>query len=110
MAACSSEPELLVSEKLIQMMTFIQMILGFLSLNCFSVAVFGLGTLIYDGLEFGAFLEITQDSPCHTPLRGINPVLHAIFVFLQMYFVFISARVSYFYFYQHLVMCGGVCV
>jgi hypothetical protein len=56
---------------------------------------FGLGTMIYDGLEFGAFLEVPTDSPCFALLRGLNPVLHAAFVFLQMYFIFISARVPY---------------
>jgi hypothetical protein len=56
---------------------------------------FGLGTMIYDGLEFGAFLEVPPDSPCFALLRGLNPVLHAAFVFLQMYFIFISARVSF---------------
>ena len=49
--------------------------------------------MIYDGLEFGAFLEVPPDSPCFAMLRGLNPVLHAIFVFLQMYFIFVSARV-----------------
>lgn len=56
---------------------------------------FGLGTMIYDGLEFGAFLEVPSDSPCFALLRGLNPVLHAAFVFLQMYFIFISARVFF---------------
>ncbi|KAI9561301.1 hypothetical protein GHT06_012257 [Daphnia sinensis] len=55
---------------------------------------FGLGTMIYDGLEFGAFLEVPSDSPCFALLRGLNPVLHAAFVFLQMYFIFISARLN----------------
>lgn len=50
--------------------------------------------MIYDGLEFGAFMEIPSDSPCYALLRGVNPVLHAVFVFFQMYFVFVSARVS----------------
>lgn len=49
--------------------------------------------MIYDGLEFGAFLEIPPDSPCFALLRGLNPILHAAFVFFQMYFIFVSARV-----------------
>lgn len=63
---------------------------------------FGLGTMIYDGLEFGAFLEVPRDSPCFALLRGINPVLHAAFVFLQMYFIFISARVFPFFFHTFI--------
>ncbi len=54
---------------------------------------FGLGTMIYDGLEFGAFLEVPPESPCFALLRGLNPILHASFAFLQMYFIFVSARV-----------------
>lgn len=65
---------------------------GSLFLRAGAVA-FGLGTMIYDGLEFGAFLEVPPDSPCFALLRGVNPLLHAAFVFLQMYFIFISARV-----------------
>jgi len=32
--------------------------------------VFGLGVMIYNGLEFGAFFEIPQDSPCYAVLLG----------------------------------------
>jgi hypothetical protein len=67
---------------------------GSLFLRAGAVA-FGLGTMIYDGLEFGAFLEVPPDSPCFALLRGLNPLLHAVFVFLQMYFIFVSARVPY---------------
>ena len=49
--------------------------------------------MIYDGLEFGAFMEVPKDSPCFSLVRGLNPLLHATFVFLQMYFIFVSARV-----------------
>ncbi|XP_057371829.1 uncharacterized protein LOC130692779 [Daphnia carinata] len=66
---------------------------GSLFLRAGAVA-FGLGTMIYDGLEFGAFLEVPPDSPCFALLRGINPLLHAAFVFLQMYFIFVSARLN----------------
>lgn len=57
------------------------------------LSAFGLGTVIYDGLEFGAFLEKPRDSPCFLMLKGVNPILHATFAFLQMYFIFVSARV-----------------
>lgn len=60
------------------------------------LTAFGLGTVIYDGLEFGAFLETPQDSPCFSILKGVNPILHATFAFFQMYFIFISARVIHF--------------
>jgi hypothetical protein len=41
-----------------------------------------LSTLIYDGLEFGAFMEVPSDSPCFSLLRGVNPVLHAVFALI----------------------------
>lgn len=56
--------------------------------------VFGVGTVIYDGLEFGAFVESPADSPNSHLLLGVNPILHAILTFLQMYFIFISARLN----------------
>lgn len=55
---------------------------------------FGLGTMIYTGLELGAFFEIPFTSPCHQILRGVNPLLQMIFTFMQMYFIFMNARVS----------------
>ena len=54
---------------------------------------FGLGTMIYNGLELGTFFEIPWNSPCYQVLRGINPILQMIFTFSQMYFVFMNARV-----------------
>ena len=56
-------------------------------------AAFGLGTMIYIGLEFGTFFEIPFTSPCHQILRGVNPLLQMIFTFMQMYFVFMNSRV-----------------
>lgn len=50
--------------------------------------------MIYVGLEIGSFFEIPFDSPCHHILIGVNPLLQMIFTFMQMYFVFMNARVS----------------
>lgn len=49
--------------------------------------------MIYVGLELGSFFEIPFDSPCHQILRGVNPLLQMIFTFMQMYFIFMNARV-----------------
>lgn len=62
-------------------------------LVCFSA--FGLGSMIYIGLEFGSFFEIPLGSPCHEILRGVNPLLQMIFTFMQMYFIFMNSRVSW---------------
>lgn len=58
------------------------------------IAAFGLGTMIYNGLEFGAFFEVPFTSPCYMILRGVNPVLQMVFTFMQMYFIFMNSRVS----------------
>ncbi|XP_068627618.1 proton channel OtopLc isoform X2 [Battus philenor] len=55
---------------------------------------FGLGTMIYNGLEFGTFFELPFDSPCYLILKGINPVLQMIFTFMQMYFIFMNSRLN----------------
>jgi hypothetical protein len=55
---------------------------------------FGLGTMIYTGLEFGSFFEIPFDSVCHQILRGVNPLLQMIFTFMQMYFIFMNSRLN----------------
>ena len=56
-------------------------------------SAFGLGTMIYNGMELGTFFEIPWTSPCYQVLRGINPILQMVFTFSQMYFVFMNARV-----------------
>ena len=53
---------------------------------------FGLGTMIYNGLEFGSFFETPRSSPCYSILIGINPILQATFTFAQMYFIFTYSR------------------
>lgn len=59
-----------------------------------TILAFGLGAMIYNGLEFGAFFEVPFTSPCYMILRGVNPVLQMIFTFMQMYFIFMNSRVS----------------
>ncbi|KAK9727731.1 Otopetrin [Popillia japonica] len=55
---------------------------------------FGLGTMIYNGLEFGSFFEIPFTSPCYMILKGVNPVLQMVFTFMQMYFIFMNSRLN----------------
>lgn len=55
---------------------------------------FGLGTMVYNGLEFGSFFEIPAASPCYSILLGINPLLQMMFTFAQMYFIFMNARLN----------------
>ncbi|XP_033210631.1 proton channel OtopLc isoform X6 [Belonocnema kinseyi] len=55
---------------------------------------FGLGTMVYNGLEFGTFFEVLPTSPCYQILKGVNPVLQMIFTFMQMYFIFMNSRLN----------------
>ncbi|XP_034171210.1 proton channel otopetrin-like a isoform X2 [Osmia lignaria lignaria] len=55
---------------------------------------FGLGTMVYNGLEFGTFFEVPPSSPCYQILQGVNPVLQMIFTFMQMYFIFMNSRLN----------------
>jgi len=55
---------------------------------------FGLGTLIYTGLEFVHFFETNPSCPNYHILLGVNPVLHMLFTFMQMYYLFMHARMN----------------
>ena len=55
---------------------------------------FGLGTLIYVGLEFLSFFEIPRTCMSWAILLGANPVLYMIFVFMQMYYIFVHSRIN----------------
>ena len=66
---------------------------GSLMLRCGAIA-FGIGTIIYTGLEFVHFFEIPFSCSSWHVLSGINPVLHMIFTFMQMYYLFMHARLN----------------
>ena len=66
---------------------------GSLMLRIGAIA-FGLGTLIYTGLEFVHFFEIPYVCSSWHILSGINPVLHMIFTFMQMYYLFMHSRLN----------------
>ncbi|GIY73817.1 proton channel OtopLc [Caerostris extrusa] len=55
---------------------------------------FGLGTMVYNGLEFGSFFEVPPTSLCYNIFLGLNPILQMIFTFAQMYFIFVNARLN----------------
>ena len=55
---------------------------------------FGLGTLIYTGLEFVHFFEIPFGCSSWHILSGTNPALHMVFTFMQMYYLFMHSRLN----------------
>lgn len=63
--------------------------------------VFGLGAMIYAGLQCGQFAELSgfRDlealyRSCTSPLALATPAAHFIFVFIQTYYIFLNGRVS----------------
>ena len=55
---------------------------------------FGIGTLLYTGLEFIHFFEVPNNCISWHILSGVNPLLQMIFTFMQMYFLFVHSRLN----------------
>ncbi|XP_025410129.1 proton channel OtopLc-like isoform X2 [Sipha flava] len=53
--------------------------------------VFGLGTLVFNGLEMAMYSMM--DISCLNDVIFVHPVLHGLFTFLQMHFLFINSQV-----------------
>jgi len=54
---------------------------------------FGVGSMIYSGLEFGQFFELESKEHCYSFMYGLTPGSHMIFTFIQLYFIFMNSRV-----------------
>lgn len=54
---------------------------------------FGIGSMIYSGLEFGQFFELESKEHCYSFIYGFTPGSHMIFTFIQLYFIFMNSRV-----------------
>ena len=55
---------------------------------------FGLGTLIYAGLEFVHFFETPFHCNNWDVMSAVNPVLQMIFTFMQMYYLFMHCKLN----------------
>lgn len=53
--------------------------------------------MIYSGIEIGMYFELNFDgtSECKNLFSVVRPVLQMIFVFSQMYFVFLNQKVCF---------------
>jgi Otopetrin len=58
------------------------------------LTVFGVGSMIYSGLEFAQFFEVDITNHCNDILNAITPAARMAFTFIQMYFIFLNAKVS----------------
>ncbi|XP_014244934.1 otopetrin-2-like isoform X2 [Cimex lectularius] len=52
---------------------------------------FGLGTLVFNGLEMA--MHSMMEGPCLNDVVFVHPVLHGLFTFLQMHFLFVNSQV-----------------
>lgn len=50
--------------------------------------------MVYSGLEFGEYFELSQDSNCHSIIQAVTPVSRMILTLVQMQFIFLSSKVS----------------
>ncbi|KAK7489426.1 hypothetical protein BaRGS_00019370, partial [Batillaria attramentaria] len=54
---------------------------------------FGAGSMIHSGLNVSHYFEIMRmGSPCSHVIQGIKPLLHLLFNFVQMYFIFVNSK------------------
>lgn len=54
---------------------------------------FGIGSMIYSGLEFGQYFELERNTKCHNVLLALTPATRMAFIFIQMYFIFLNNEV-----------------
>ncbi|EFX82850.1 hypothetical protein DAPPUDRAFT_302343 [Daphnia pulex] len=56
--------------------------------------VFGVGSMIYSGLEFAQYFESSSNPLCNDIMIAVQPASRMLFTFFQMYFVFLNAKIQ----------------
>ena len=56
---------------------------------------FGIGSVIYSGLQFGQYFELSSQKDCDNVLKAVKPLLRIIFALMQMLFIFSYSNVSF---------------
>lgn len=56
---------------------------------------FGIGSMIYSGLELGQYFELEPHTKCHNIMLALTPATRMVFIFIQMYFIFLNNEVSF---------------
>lgn len=72
-----------------------ELIISNFSLYSYLISAFGIGSMIYSGLEFGQYFELERDTKCHNVLLALTPATRMAFIFIQMYFIFLNNEVSW---------------
>ncbi|XP_053698452.1 proton channel OtopLc [Sabethes cyaneus] len=91
--ATSSEPKVMIPMRRMSLASAISASriqhFGSFYLRMGAVA-FGIGSMIYSGLEFGQYFELERDTKCHNVLLALTPATRMAFIFIQMYFIFLN--------------------
>jgi Otopetrin len=53
---------------------------------------FGIGSMVYSGLEFGQYFELKEDSNCQNILIALNPAARMLLTIVQMQFIFLNTK------------------
>ncbi|XP_077292656.1 proton channel OtopLc-like isoform X2 [Arctopsyche grandis] len=53
---------------------------------------FGIGSMVYSGLEFGQYFELKGDSRCSNVLLALTPAARMILTLVQMQFIFVNSK------------------
>ena len=76
----------------------LQLVFHFLIFRLTPLEAFGVGSMIYSGLEFAQYFETVPGSECHNILMAATPAVRMAFTFIQMYFIFLNAKVDFSYY------------
>jgi Otopetrin len=53
---------------------------------------FGIGSMVYSGLEFGQYFELKEDDSCQNVLIALNPAARMLLTIVQMQFIFLNTK------------------
>uniref|UniRef100_A0A146MDH9 Otopetrin-2 n=2 Tax=Lygus hesperus TaxID=30085 RepID=A0A146MDH9_LYGHE len=53
---------------------------------------FGIGSMIFSGLEFGHYLEMAHKQGCRDYLMAVTPTIRMAFIIIQLQFIFVSNK------------------
>ncbi|XP_046394994.1 proton channel OtopLc-like [Ischnura elegans] len=70
------------------------------------VVAFGVGSVIYSGLEFGQYFELIKGPECSNVFLAINPLSRIVFTSVQMVFIFANNKIMALRKYQIVVRFG----
>lgn len=53
---------------------------------------FGIGSMVYSGLEFGQYFELEEKDKCQNVLIALNPAARMLLTIVQMQFIFLNTK------------------